>query len=147
MPTNALTKRLSKAIDICSIVVITIVGSIPWLLFNQKIELAIIAPFSLFVVFLVHDRYQQRDSKNKYVLYIAVLVSVQVVLIRYGVIPEGSANHRLLFRTLLVSVLPIVFFVTQSKKVRNVIAVNILILFIGLMVIEGTLTVLSPKRS
>jgi hypothetical protein len=147
MPANALTKRLSKAIDICSIVVITIVGSIPWLLFNQKIELAIIAPFSLFIVFFVHDRYQQRDSKNKNVLFIAVLVSVQVVLIRYGVIPEGSANHRLLFRTLLVSVLPIIFFVTQSKKVRNVIAVNILILFIGLMVIEGTLTVLSPKRS
>jgi len=144
----AFAKKFSKTVDICAITIITIIGSTPWMLFNQKIGLAIIAPISLFVAFLFHDQYQQKETKKKYLfLYPAVLVSAQIVLIHFGVIPEGSPSHRFLFRTLLISILPIVFLINQKKQIRNVIAINVLILFIGLLVIEGTLTVVSPKRS
>jgi len=64
------SKKLSIFTNIGSIFTITIIGSTPWLLFNQKPELAIIAPISLFVAFLFHDQYQQKDTKKKYLFYV-----------------------------------------------------------------------------
>ena len=46
----------------------------------------------------------------------------------------------------IVSLLPFLYLVTRNQKVRKIVAVNALVLIVGVFVIEGTLRVISPKK-
>jgi len=141
------SKKLSIFTNIGSIFTITIIGSAPWMLFSQRLILTLFTPLTMFTAFIYSDRYQSKKSLVRIVLPLALLVLIQILLIHFGVIPEASPNHRTLFRVLLISIVPLMFVICQKPKIRNVIAVNILLLLMGLVVVEGTLTVLSPKKS
>jgi len=141
------SKKLSKITNIGSIITITIIGSTPWMLFSQRPTLALFTPATLFAAFIYSDRYQSKKSRVRTFLPLALLISIQILLIHFGVIPEASPNHRTLFRVLLISIVPLMFLISQKPKVRNVISINVLLLLMGLVVVEGTLTVLSPKKS
>ncbi|MCX6536058.1 MAG: hypothetical protein NT119_05840, partial [Actinobacteria bacterium] len=141
------SKKLSKFTNIGSIITITIIGSTPWMLFSQRPILALFTPAALFAAFIYSDRYQSKKSRVRIFLPLALLISIQILLIHFGVIPEASPNHRTLFRVLLISIVPLMFLISQKPKVRNVITINVLLLLMGLVVVEGTLTVLSPKKS
>lgn len=141
------SKKLSIFTNIGSIFTITIIGSTPWLLFSQRLILALFTPLTMFTAFIYSDRYQSKKSPVSIVLPLALLILIQILLIHFGVIPEASPNHRTLFRVLLISIVPLMFLINQKPKVRKVIAVNVLLLLVGLLVVEGTLTLLSPKKS
>lgn len=147
MSSSPLTKKSSLLTYVCSTFAVTIIGSIPWMLFSQRTVLALVAPSALLAVFVLNDRLQNYESKLfRQVSLLATLVFVQIILIHFSVIPEASPNYRTLFRASLISIIPLVFLITQKRKVRRVIAANFLVLLVGLLVVEGALTIFSPKK-
>jgi hypothetical protein len=121
---------------------VAIVSALPWLLFASNTKLAMFAPVCLFIVLLIHNQQSARYSKN---VVITFLLIFGFILIRLGVVAQGSQSYRLLSQIVLVSVLPLLFITTNRRKVRNLIALNIIILLFGLVAIEGTLRVINPK--
>ena len=141
------SKKFSLFTNIGSPFTIAIIGSVPWMLFSQRLILALLTPLALFTALIISDRCQDKKSRIHTVLPLALLILIQILQIHYGVIPEASPNHRTLFRVLLISIVPLIFVICQQVTIRNVITANVLVLLMGLVVIEGTLTVLSPKKS
>ena len=141
------SKKFSLFTNIGSPFTIAIIGSVPWMLFSQRLILALLTPLALFTALIISDRCQDKKSRIHTVLPLALLILIQILQIHYGVIPEASPNHRTLFRVLLISIVPLIFVICQQVRIRNVITVNVLVLLMGLVVVEGTLTVLSPKKS
>ena len=141
------SKKFSLFTNIGSPFTIAIIGSVPWMLFSQRLILALLTPLALFTALIISDRCQDKKSRIRTDLPMALLILIQILQIHYGVIPEASPNHRTLFRVLLISIVPLIFVICQQVRIRNVITVNVLVLLMGLVVIEGTLTVLSPKKS
>ena len=117
------------------------------MLFSQRTVLALVATLALLAVFVIHDRVQNYKSKLfRQVSLLATLVFAQIILIHFSVIPEASPNYRTLFRASLISIIPLIFLITQKRKVRRVIAANFLVLLVGLLVVEGALTIFSSKK-
>ena len=141
------SKKFSLFTNIGSPFTIAIIGSVPWMLFSQRLILTLLTPLALFAALIISDRCQDKKSRIRTVLPLALLILIQILQIHYGVIPEASPNHRTLFRVLLISIVPLIFVICQQVRIRNVITANVLVLLMGLVVIEGTLTVLSPKKS
>ena len=141
------SKKISLVTNFGSTITIAIIGSTPWMLFSQRLILTLLTPLALFTALIISDRCQDKKSRIRTVLPLALLILIQILQIHYGVIPEASPNHRTLFRVLLISIVPLIFVICQQVRIRNVITVNVLVLLMGLVVIEGTLTVLSPKKS
>ena len=141
------SKKFSLFTNIASPFTIAIIGSVPWMLFSQRLILTLLTPLALFAALIISDRCQDKKSRIRTVLPLALLILIQILQIHYGVIPEASPNHRTLFRVLLISIVPLIFVICQQVRIRNVITANVLVLLMGLVVIEGTLTVLSPKKS
>ena len=141
------SKKFSLFTNIASPFTIAIIGSVPWMLFSQRLILALLTPLALFTALIISDRCQDKKSRIRTVLPLALLILIQILQIHYGVIPEASPNHRTLFRVLLISIVPLIFVICQQVRIRNVITANVLVLLMGLVFIEGTLTVLSPKKS
>ena len=141
------SKKFSLFTNIGSPFTIEIIGSVPWMLFSQRLILALLTPLALFTALIISNRCQDKKSRIRTVLPLALLILIQILQIHYGVIPEASPNHRTLFRVLLISIVPLIFVICQQVRIRNVITANVLVLLMGLVVIEGTLTVLSPKKS
>ena len=141
------SKKFSLFTNIGSPFTIAIIGSVPWMLFSQRLILTLLTPLALFAALIISDRCQDKKSRIRTVLPLALLILIQILQIHYGVIPEASPNHRTLFRVLLISIVPLIFVICQLVTIRNVITANVLVLLMGLVVIEGTLTVLSPKKS
>lgn len=141
------SKKFSLLTNVGSLITIAIIGSVPWMLFSQRLIFALLTPLALFTALVVSDRCQDKKSLIRTVLPLVLLILIQVLQIRYGVIPEASPNHRTLFRLLLISIVPLIFVICQKVTIRNVITANVLVLLVGLVVVEGTLTVLSPKTS
>ena len=141
------SKKFSLFTNIGSLIIIAIIGSTPWMLFSQRLILALLTPLALFTALIISDRYQDKKSRIRIILPSALLVLIQILQIHYGVIPEASPNHRTLFRVLLISIVPLIFVICQKVTVRNVITANVIVLLVGLVAVEGTLTVLSPKTT
>ena len=141
------SKTFSLLINFVSIITITFIGSTPWMLVSQRIGLALLTPLTLLVVFVLFDRHQSKKSSTRTALALVPLILIQILLIHFSVIPEASPNHRTLFRMLLVSIIPLMFLITRKPQIRRVIAINFLMLLMGLVVVEGVFTVFSPKRS
>ena len=128
--------------NIYSALLIAILSALPWILFTTNTKLAVFAPVCLFIVLLVHDRHSFQYSK---IVFAVSLFIFGLVLIQLGVVAQGSQSYRIPSRALLISVLPIMFLATNRRKLRNLIAVNLIILLFGLVAIEGTLRVINPK--
>ncbi len=143
----SLSKKFSLFTNIGSLITIAIIGSTPWMLFSQRLILALLTPLSLFTALIISDRCQDKKSRIRIVLPLALLVLIQILQVHYGVIPEASPNHRTLFRVLLISIVPLIFVISQKVTIRNVITANVIVLLVGLVAVEGTLTVLSPKTT
>ena len=60
-------------------------------------------------------------------------------------VAQGSQSYRIPSRTILISVLPIIFLTTNRRKLRDLIAINITILILGLVAVEGSLKLVNPK--
>ena len=141
------SKTFSLLTNIVSIITITVIGSTPWMLISHRFGLALLNPLTLFTAFVLSDRYQSKISTLRTVLPLAPLILIQILLIHFSVIPEASPNHRTLFRILLISIIPLIFLITRKPQIRRVIAINFLMVIMGLVVVEGVFTVFSPKRS
>ena len=133
----------SRSMNLLSASIVALIGAIPWVLFASLINLAVLAPLSLFIVYLICDKY---EFKYSFLLVPLGLIAYGSLLIKHGAIPEGSPNYRFLIRLAIVSLLPFLYLVTRNQKVRKIVAVNALVLIVGVFVIEGTLRVISPKK-
>ncbi len=131
-----------KIRNIYSALFITILSALPWILFTTNTKLALFAPLSLFVVLLINDRHSFRYSK---IIFVTSLFIFGLILIRLGVVAQGSQSYRVPSRALLISVLPIIFLATHRRKLRNLIVINFIILILGLVAIESTLKLINPK--
>jgi len=118
-------------------------GAVPWVLFGARLELALISPFLLFVMFAINDRFSK-----KYLPFVslAILIVAEIVLVRMGAIPEGSQSYRLIYQSTLISFLPVLFIVTRTRKTRNVMASNLVLLSLGLVVVEVAISFVAPKQ-
>lgn len=118
-------------------------GAVPWVLFGARLELALISPVLLFVMFTVNDRFSK-----KYLPFVslAILIVAEIVLVRMGAIPEGSQSYRLIYQSTLISFLPAVFILTRAQKIRNVVASNLVLLSLGLVVVEVAISFVAPKQ-
>lgn len=131
-----------KIRNIYSAFIIALVSSLPWILFTTNIKLAMLAPLCLFIALLIHDRPLFRYSK---VIFVTSLFVVSLILIRLGVVSQSSQSYRIPSRTLLISVLPIIFLATNRRKLRDLVVVNFIILIVGLIAVECTLRLMNPK--
>ena len=132
---------------ICSTLIVSAVSAIPWMLLNQNVFLALVAPLTLIIVFFLNDKFQDKKSTIFRIIFsLIVLILVQTLLILLYVIPEGSPNHRMLLRCVLVSIIPLTFLVARRQAIRNIIAINFLVLMLGLVLAEVAMTVVSPKK-
>ena len=147
MPAFSRTETLTVILNVGSTLTLVVIGSFPWMLFSQRLFLAMFAPLTLLIAFSFSDRYQGKESFLQTVSLLTLLVSVQILLIHYSVIPEASPNYRTLFRALLLSIIPLIFLLGKQLKLRKVIAANVLVLFMGVVAMEGVVTLVSPKRS
>ncbi len=100
----------------------------------------------LLVAFIFHDKKSNTNPKNL-VFTVGVLVSVQSLLIFLSVLPEASPNYRTLLRCLLITIIPIIFLTTHKQKIRNIVAINFLVLLLGLGLVEAAMTVFAPKTA
>ena len=118
-------------------------GAVPWVLFGARLELALISPVLLFVMFAVNDRFSK-----KYLPFVslAILIVAEIVLVRRGAIPEGSQSYRLIYQSTLIAFLPAVFIATRAQKIRKVVASNLVLLSLGLVVIEVAISFVAPKQ-
>jgi len=126
-----------------SAAIVTGFGAVPWVLFGARLELALISPVLLFVMFAVNDRF---SKKYLPVVSLAILIVAEIVLVRMGAIPEGSQSYRLIYQSTLISFLPAVFIVTRAQKIRKVVASNLVLLSLGLVVVEVAISFVAPKQ-
>ena len=139
---NVSVRPSSRSMNLLSAFIVALIGAIPWVLFASLINLAVLAPLSLFIVYLICDKY---EFKYSFILVPLGLIAYGSLLIKHGALPEGSQSYRFLIRLAIVSLLPFLYLVTRNQKVRKIVAVNALVLIVGVFVIEGTLRVISPK--
>ena len=52
----------SRSINLLSAFIVALIGAIPWVLFASLINLAVLAPLSLFIVYLICDKYEFKYS-------------------------------------------------------------------------------------
>ncbi len=117
------------------------------MLLNQNVFLALVAPLTLIIVFFLNDKFQDKKSTIFCIVFsLIAFILVQSLLIFLDVIPEGSPNHRMLLRCVLVSIIPLIFLTARRQAIRNIIAINFLVLLLGLVLAEAAMTVISPKR-
>ena len=55
---NVSVRPISKSMNLLSAFVVALIGAIPWVLFASLINLAVLAPLSLFIVYLICDKYE-----------------------------------------------------------------------------------------
>ena len=48
----------SRSTNLLSAFIVALIGAIPWVLFASLINLAVLAPLSLFIVYLICDKYE-----------------------------------------------------------------------------------------
>jgi hypothetical protein len=135
-------QKIKSAVSVSSLIVAGF-GAVPWVLFGARLELALISPVLLFVMFAVNDRFSK-----KYLPFVslAILIVAEIVLVRRGAIPEGSQSYRLIYQSTLISFLPVLFIVTRTRKIRNVVASNLVLLSLGLVVVEVAISFVAPKQ-
>ena len=75
--------------NLLSAFIVALIGAIPWVLFASLINLAVLAPLSLFIVYLICDKY---DFKYSFILVPLGLIAYGSLLIKHDAIPEGSPN-------------------------------------------------------
>jgi len=134
------TKIISKH---TSAAVVASFGAVPWVLFGARLELALICPLLLLIMFVVNDRY---TMKSLPLISLAVLIIAEIFLVRKGAIPEGSQSYRLLYQSTLSLFLPLLFVVTRTRKIRKIVAINLILLCLGLVVVEVVISFVAPKR-
>lgn len=136
-------RSISRSMNLLSAFIVALIGAIPWVLLASLINLAVLAPLSLFIVYLICDKYEFKYSS---ILVPLGLITYGSLLIMNGAIPEGSASYRSLIRLAIVLILPVLYLCTRNQKIRKVVAINTLVLIVGLFVAEGTLRVISPIK-
>ena len=52
----------SRSMNLLSAFIVALIGAIPWVLFASLINLAVLAPLSLFIVYLICDKYEFKYS-------------------------------------------------------------------------------------
>ena len=52
----------SRSMNLLSASIVALIGAIPWVLFASLINLAVLAPLSLFIVYLICDKYEFKYS-------------------------------------------------------------------------------------
>ena len=102
---EVLIRPISKSMNVLSAFIVALIGAIPWVLFASLINLAVLAPLSLFIVYLICDKYN-----FEYSLFLIPLglIAYGSLLIKRGAIPEGSPNYRFLIRLAIVSLMPFI---------------------------------------
>jgi len=118
-------------------------GAVPWVLFGARLELALICPLLLLIMFVVNDRF---TMKSLPLISLAVLIIAEIFLVRRGAIPEGSQSYRLLYQSTLILFLPLLFVVTRTRKTRKIVAINLVLLSLGLVVVEVVISFVAPKQ-
>ena len=118
-------------------------GAVPWVLFGARLELALICPLLLLIMFVVNDRFTMKSLPS---ISLAVLIIAEVFLVRKGAIPEGSQSYRLLYQSTLILFLPLLFVVMRTRKIRKIVATNLVLLSLGLVVVEVVISFVAPKQ-
>ena len=59
---NDSVRPSSRSTNLLSAFIVALIGAIPWVLFASLINLAVLAPLSLFIVYLICDKYEFKYS-------------------------------------------------------------------------------------
>lgn len=129
--------------NITSALILSLIGSVPWILLAKNLRLALIPAVFLFVIFVVNEKIHLKLSRTALTI---VLIIVEIMLVRSGAIPEGSQSYRLAYQSTLISILPALFVIANRSKVRNVLAINVVVALLVLLIAEVALAVISPKE-
>ena len=133
----------TNAKNISSAAILSLTGSIPWILLAKDLRLAVVPAILLFAIFVANDQIRFKLSRTALTV---ILIIVEIMLVRSGAIPEGSQSYRLAYQSTLISLLPAFFVTANHSKVRNVLAINVVVALLVLLIAEVALSVISPKE-
>ena len=91
----------TKVKNISSAAILSLTGSIPWILLAKDLRLAVVPAILLFAIFVANDQIRFKLSRTALTV---ILIIVEIMLVRSGAIPEGSQSYRLAYQSTLISI-------------------------------------------
>ena len=128
--------------NITSAAILSLIGSIPWILLAKNLRLAVIPAVLLFVIFVTNEKIHFKLSRTALTV---ILIILEIMLVRSGAIPEGSQSYRLAYQSTLILILPAFFVLANRSNIRNILAMNVIAATLVLLLAEVALAVISPK--